>query len=470
MDRVRAENMAQDLLKGPIGGWIPQRLIGNGKSALVLYATRDDAVAALKVFDPELVQRYGEEKQMARIDRERRLIGKEHPNLVRIYDGGKCERTGYLYVAMEYIDAPDLSAALSEVPRDRIRPLIAQLASAAKFLESLDLVHRDIKPANIAVTTDFDKLILLDLGVLRPFNEVGLTDVEERLFIGTHQYGSPEYILRKEEQDTNGWRAVTFYQIGGVLHDLIMRRPLFEEFCNPIAVLCDAIRTREPVIESGDADPDLVLLAKNCLCKSAALRLRLVQWESFDPTPPMQSVASMRDRIKKRQAMSGQAMHADEGDARKARLVLDEIAIEALVLIRRECVRHNDIFPPVEAHDHHCPVSDEDEAEFWLGFPKYSSLDIHSSIVMVFRIKLLDATSKVVEITLSTALTNDQPSPEIARDSPRSLIFLGAFAAELAQPPLYAALYAVLEEAMKSARLPRGETRALTVTLPELGE
>jgi len=78
------------------------------------------------------------------------------------------------------------------------------------------------------------RLVLLDFGVLRPIGKPGLTDgTGHRSFIGTLQYSSPEFLLRKEEDSLLGWRAVTIYQIGGVLHDLVIRRPLFADFADP---------------------------------------------------------------------------------------------------------------------------------------------------------------------------------------------------------------------------------------------
>jgi hypothetical protein len=81
--------------------------------------------------------------------------------------------------------------------------------------------------------------VLLDFGVLKPIGEVGLTDVDgQRVFVGTLQYSSPEFLLRDEEDDAAGWRALSIYQVGAVLHDLIMRRSIFEEFVNPYCGAC----------------------------------------------------------------------------------------------------------------------------------------------------------------------------------------------------------------------------------------
>lgn len=71
-----------------VGGWKIQKFINHGKSAVVFLAEKDGGQAALKVFEPEIVDRFGWDSQLKRIERERSLIGKIQPNLVSSYDGG----------------------------------------------------------------------------------------------------------------------------------------------------------------------------------------------------------------------------------------------------------------------------------------------------------------------------------------------------------------------------------------------
>jgi serine/threonine protein kinase len=80
--------MSAELLGKTVGGWLIKEYINHGKSAVVFLAQRSSQEAALKIFDPEIVERYGRDVQSARIKREVSLIGKSHPNLVAIYDGG----------------------------------------------------------------------------------------------------------------------------------------------------------------------------------------------------------------------------------------------------------------------------------------------------------------------------------------------------------------------------------------------
>jgi len=347
MDEVRAKAMAKALDGTQVGGWTLGKLIGAGKSALVLEASHEGQVAALKIFDPELVERFGEESQLARIGRECLLIGESHENLVKVLDGGKCPKTGYLFVAMEHIRAPNLADSLTLVPREKISEIVSQVALAAKFLESKELAHRDIKPENIAILPDFSRAVLLDLGVIRPFGEPGLTDEDQRVFIGTLRYSSPEYLVRDEHDVPDGWRAITFYQIGAVLHDLIMRKPLFHEFSNPYAVLVEAVKSETPEIFASDLPERLVLLAKKCLVKKPEARLKLVSWDDFDVGKEDQDTRnSVRERVKQRQALRRVEISLDSPQVTEAE-VFDSFRDRIENIVRHECAS-SQAFPPFE--------------------------------------------------------------------------------------------------------------------------
>lgn len=281
MDDFQHRLLEAQLLGTSIGGWRIDSSINHGKSASVFLASRDEMNAAVKVFDPQLVHRFGEASQLQRIERELELVGLQHPNLVEILDGGKDPDRGFLFVVMEYLPWDNLATQLAAVPRVEISGLITKLAGAAKFLEDRGLCHRDIKPENIAVSSDFQKLKLLDLGVLRPLSSSSLTDSSsERSFISTLRYSSPKYQIRGEDDGPAALQALTFYQIGAVLHDLIEREPLFAEFSEPYTRLVLAVQSEPPRFSRAKEVPQsLVRLARNCLNKSDQARLQLVTWE-----------------------------------------------------------------------------------------------------------------------------------------------------------------------------------------------
>lgn len=309
MDKYSAEKLSTKLIGLTVGGWLVKNLIGHGKSAVVFLASKDGQEAALKVFDPEIVDRYGREVQRKRIERELSLVGKSHPNLVEVYDGG--EHEGLLFVVMEYFVGKNLAEALLEIPAADVRSLISQIAAAGKFLEESSFAHRDIKPENIGISPDMKSAKLLDLGVIRPFDLSNLTDEgDQHYFVGTLQYSPPELLFREEEQSIEAWRAITFYQLGAVLHDLLMQKPLFEKFKNPYARLVRAVEKEIPLVDNPEADPDLRLLAQNCLAKAPGHRLDTVTWEDFSRPAVADPMEAARRRIAHHRAVAGQSVES----------------------------------------------------------------------------------------------------------------------------------------------------------------
>ena len=350
MDEIKAKEWESKFGGQTIEGWSIDHLIDHGKSAAVFKAVGKSTgkLAALKIFDDELIQRYGDETQLKRIGRELDLIGKRHPNMVEILGGGFHAESNNHYIIMEFLDGQSLSKCLSKVPDGNIPSLIEQLVSACEFLEANGLAHRDIKPANIVLLDDLSRLMLLDFGVLKPIGEAGLTDVDgQRLFVGTLQYSSPEFLLRDEANTENGWHALAIYQVGAVLHDLIMRRPIFDEFVNPYAALVNAVQHEQPNVASEAVPSYLVDACRMALVKDPDKRLALVDWNAFRP-PVVTSVADdARQRIGKRLLLAD-AQSGLTGDEGRASAELLETVVEGLkVELRRIRQANASIMPPL---------------------------------------------------------------------------------------------------------------------------
>lgn len=283
MDAGQARIFAAELLaQRTISDWSVHELLGYGKSAIVLSASKGMEKAALKVFHPELMERYGRASQLLRIERERLLIGVEHPNIVKILEAGECDNNKYIFVAMELVTGYCLSKVLEDQSIDKALQIIEDIAKATEFLESKGIVHRDIKPDNIMITSEDGRVVLLDFGVMRPVGDSAATDqIGYQAFVGTHQYAPKEMIHGNVEDTIEGWRAVTFYQIGGVLHDLLVKKPLFEDYSDRIADLVEAIDNKDPIIAENVGPPDCVILARKCLLKDHKERLELTEWRDF---------------------------------------------------------------------------------------------------------------------------------------------------------------------------------------------
>jgi serine/threonine protein kinase len=441
--------MTKELTGRTVGGWNVLEYIGAGKSALVLRASKEGQIGALKIFDPELVERFGRSVQLERITRELRLRDKKHPSLITIFDGGESE--GLLFVVMEYIQAPNLANVLGELPRNRIRPLISQIADAARFLANMDLVHRDIKPENILVQPDFGRATLLDLGVMRPIGDPSLTDAEDKVFVGTLRYSSPEFLLRQEQDNADGWRAVTFYQLGAVLHDMIMRVPLFAESSSPYARLVRSILQDTPKIEAPDVSPDLVLLAKNCLLKDPELRLRCVQWEGFSPPTGSASVASgAKERILRRAAVSRETQSRPEiGEERRSRMLrraVQEKHARLESLIREHCIDSQQ-FPPLETRE--WTETEPNETFLTIRFGPSSQHSLPSLLDITFRLVLLDDMAGPVSLQ-STSSVSPATDPVAAPDKTGfTTVYEGVFDDSAIRVVVESVLYTSLDQAQE---------------------
>ena len=270
-------------------GWTVRTEIGRGADGIVYVASQEGREVALKLFFPEAVQKNGLGEERERLELQLGLVGeKHHPHLVEIYEGGIDEETQTLYLAMEYVPGKSLDKILDVLPRQAIAPLLKQLADAAKFLHDRGLAHRDIKPANIVISEDFSTLTLLDLGVAtRDVENADEKQLSGDEFVASVRYSPPEFVWRNEARaEENAWTAISYYQIGATLHDMLMRKPIFQGFDAPRAKLYNAVRLRAPEIEASDCEHWLSQVARACLVKSWRERLKIVTWEMFAGPPP----------------------------------------------------------------------------------------------------------------------------------------------------------------------------------------
>ena len=112
-----------------------------------------------------------------------------HPNIVTVFQIG--EQDSLTYIAMEFVDGPNLAELLNRPEKPTIESLVSildQCAAALDYAHSRGVVHRDIKPGNIIVRTDGVAKIA-DFGVAKISSQnvtrTGMT-------LGTPHYMSPE--------------------------------------------------------------------------------------------------------------------------------------------------------------------------------------------------------------------------------------------------------------------------------------
>jgi serine/threonine protein kinase len=276
MDLKLTEQIASDFCRTQ--GWGLPTFIAAGNSAAVFNVEHPkQGPVAIKIYDPSFFSGDNaliEEKRI-RLQENLRAHGNEY--LIEILEVGKIIEANTWYLMMELCPWRTLEDQLSRVPDSSVEELLRQLVSAVQFLEDKGLVHRDIKPANIAINDDFTKVKLLDLGVMRhisPSEGNGTDGDEKKRFIATAQYSSPEYLTREELAGDAGFQALNVYQIGAVLHDLIMKKAIFAEEAATLNkyILYKAITTKRPLLVNPNLPTRLIVLCKTALEKNPTAR------------------------------------------------------------------------------------------------------------------------------------------------------------------------------------------------------
>ena len=201
-----------------LAGYRIERLLGRGGMSVVYLAehVRLRRKVALKLLAPDLAS---DERFRERFLRESRLAASlDHSNIIPIYDADEAE--GLLYIAMRYVEGPDLKTLVARegplAPR-RALSLVAQVASALDVAHERGLIHRDVKPGNVLITEESgaEHVYLADFGLTKEVSsESGLTATGQ--FVGTGDYMAPEQI---ERQPVGA--AADVYSLGCVLYECL---------------------------------------------------------------------------------------------------------------------------------------------------------------------------------------------------------------------------------------------------------
>jgi hypothetical protein len=254
-------------------GWSVSAALGKGGTAPVFEIVSPDGPRALKIYDAKFSSGKKGQIEQKRIDQQLALKGHSCPFLVQVYEGGRYEDR--LYLLMSRAPGTELEKCLRNIPRSKIRTIADQVARAAIYLKEKGLCHRDIKAANVFISDDFEQCTLLDISVVREVSDpIGIgTDHDGQLpIVATARYSPPEYLFRLLEPSPELWHALNVYQLGALLHDLIMREPLFHaEYLKSAENryrFAWIIATTDPVLQADDVDRDLLLTARRALDKN----------------------------------------------------------------------------------------------------------------------------------------------------------------------------------------------------------
>lgn len=163
----------------------------------------------------EFQQRFMREAQAAGI--------LNHPGIVTVFDIGQDEESNVSFIAMEYVEGPNLKEVLQQgrpLTFDEIGDIIAQVAEGLDFAHSKGIVHRDVKPANV-ILIEGNRAKITDFGIAKiASGAANLTSTGQ--FLGTPNYMAPEQI---KGAPVDG--RTDIFALGICLYECLTRRKPF---------------------------------------------------------------------------------------------------------------------------------------------------------------------------------------------------------------------------------------------------
>jgi serine/threonine protein kinase len=180
-----------------LAGYRIVRFIDRGGMGAVYEATQLslDRRVALKFISERLGS---DERFRERFRREARSgAAIDHPNILPVYEAGELP-DGSLFLALRFVDGPDLRSMLRERGPLDVREameILTQIGNALDAAHERGLVHRDVKPANVLLEAHERgwHAYLADFGLAKP-NEDSGEHTQPGEMLGTVDYMAPEQI------------------------------------------------------------------------------------------------------------------------------------------------------------------------------------------------------------------------------------------------------------------------------------
>jgi eukaryotic-like serine/threonine-protein kinase len=225
---AEVKRLASDVVGAQIGRRIGAfrliKLLGTGGMGAVYLAERDDAEFSHRVAIKILLHAVVSSEAIARFRDERQILAAlEHPNIVRLLDGGSGDDQ-LPYLVMEHIEGTTLTryAEHRQLPvRARVE-LMRQVCTALQYAHQNLVVHRDIKPSNILVDIDGTPKIL-DFGIAKLLAPGAAFEREARTRTGAGMF-TPEYASPEQARGDAVSTASDVYSLGAVLYELLTGR------------------------------------------------------------------------------------------------------------------------------------------------------------------------------------------------------------------------------------------------------
>jgi tetratricopeptide (TPR) repeat protein/predicted Ser/Thr protein kinase len=244
--------------------------VGSGGNARVFRAVGlDGQEVALKLLRPGRASA----EDLKRFEREFKSLHRlDHANVIQVYAAG--ESDGHAWLAMEYVDGPDLGRLVASwndrEPQDRwtrVVRILRGLCSGLAAVHESGIVHRDLKPSNVLVGRDGVPK-LTDFGVVKGDELFSTNLTIAGQLLGTVAFMSPEQITG-EKLDARS----DLYALGAMLYVLLTgQRPIVADSIASYLARHLASEPKRPQILRPDVPDQLERICLRLLRKNPAGR------------------------------------------------------------------------------------------------------------------------------------------------------------------------------------------------------
>ncbi|MCC6345245.1 MAG: protein kinase [Bryobacterales bacterium] len=193
--------------------------VGEGGMGSVWLGVRADQQFDKKVAIKVAPGAIENEEVRIRFRLERQTLARlDHPNIVKLLDGGTSE-SGIPYLVMDHVEGLPLDRYADEqkLSIEQRLTLFRKICAAVHYAHQNLVVHRDLKPGNILVTPDGEPK-LLDFGIAKMLDtdSARFQVTCEGVVPMTLRYGSPEQIRGKAVSSGSD-----IYALGVLLYELL---------------------------------------------------------------------------------------------------------------------------------------------------------------------------------------------------------------------------------------------------------
>lgn len=297
-------------------------ILGRGGMGVVFKALQLnlDRIVALKTILMDQVNATA----IGRFEREARTLAKiQHPNIISIFDFGKCDPQ--FYFAMEFVEGTDVAQKIKQQPFTEISTLgiLRQVVSGLARAATLGVVHRDIKPANILLCAAPEGITPPGNGELAKVADFGLAIADQEFESDSNRFtaartilGSPTYMSPEQFDSASVDFRSDMYSCGATAYEMVSgRKPFPSDSLRKLITAKSSATLTYPIEDLPISD------------RFKSLLVRLLQPDPENRFPSYDHLLDELDQILNSAQLSPERTRIDAGiDAQDAESTFVEVA------------------------------------------------------------------------------------------------------------------------------------------------